>query len=170
MLISNDNCCRIYLFQDVKVHSLVTRPQEDWCCSLPDLNFHRGQTESLPSNYYIRGITCIMTSMYRVILLSVHYSCSYCCKLNYYNFLGTLLTCMDTKSKHDRWQRIILLRVFVDLYEQDWLVYTSNEPVDKRTTECKHSTNFCTIYSVLYKEVAPIWQSGIPDIAALQQT
>ncbi len=65
MLISNDIYCRIYLFQDVKVHSLVTRPQEDCCCFLPDLNFHRGQTESPPSNYYIGGSTC-MTSMYRV--------------------------------------------------------------------------------------------------------
>ncbi len=81
------------MFQDVKV--LVTRPQED-CCFLPDLNFHRGQTESPPSNYYmggstgsppstyyiggstesppskyhIGGSTCIMTSMYRVMRTS----------------------------------------------------------------------------------------------------
>ncbi len=45
--------------------SLVTRPQEDCCCILSDLNFHRGQTESPPSNYYIGGSTC-MTSMYIV--------------------------------------------------------------------------------------------------------
>ncbi len=75
-MITNAAC---NLFQNVKVHSLVTRPQEDCCCFLPDLNFHRGQTESLPpnyyiggstesppSNYYIGGSTCIMTSMYRV--------------------------------------------------------------------------------------------------------
>ncbi len=55
----------------------------------PDLNFHRGQTESPPSNYYIGGSTesppsnyyigsstCIMTSMYRVLSPSGERICS----------------------------------------------------------------------------------------------
>ncbi len=74
MLISNNNYCCIHLFQDIKVQSLVTRPQEYCCCFLTDLNFHRGQTESSPSNYCKGGSTCIMTSMYWVKMYSITFT------------------------------------------------------------------------------------------------